>query len=236
MLAVMAFLMACAGGGTLAERFGVARDNLVAMYDSRLRPGRSYQGFISALAKRSAHLLKVIVPAFRKAVQRIAGSHWRTGPWVVLGVDGSRVECPMTESNEEAFGCAGKKKTTPQQLITIAFHVGLHLLWSWKRGDSCASERHQLRNMIEHFPDKSMILADAGFTGYEVFRALQAAGHDFVIRVGSGIRLLKKLGYRINETDQSVYLWPQEMKRSCPTSWPVTCIASVGAWRFTSTR
>ena len=128
-LAVASVLMSWASGATLHERFQASRECLIGMYDSRRRPGRSYQGFISGMVRQSAGLLAVIVPALQKAVIKMAGSHWRIGKWAPLGVDGSRVECPMTEANEKAFGCAGKKKTTPQQYLTVAFHGFFSNYW-----------------------------------------------------------------------------------------------------------
>jgi len=56
-------------------------------------------------------------------------------------------------------------------------------------------------------------LADAGFTGYDLLTMIQAAGHSFLIRVGSNVRLLLKLGYALEERDGTVYLWPDEMQK-----------------------
>lgn len=56
-------------------------------------------------------------------------------------------------------------------------------------------------------PDNSLIVADAGFVGYEFWQEVQNAGHDFVIRVGANVKLLKRLGYA-RQSDSTVYLWP----------------------------
>ncbi|MCK4659702.1 MAG: hypothetical protein KAV82_09305 [Phycisphaerae bacterium] len=44
----------------------ISKQNLVAMYDSRHRPGKTCQGFITSLVRRSATMLAVIVPARTK--------------------------------------------------------------------------------------------------------------------------------------------------------------------------
>jgi len=51
-------------------------------------------------------------------------------------------------------------------------------------------------------------VADAGYTGYDMLKAIQAAGGEFLIRVGSGVKLLRKLGYAVKEYEDVVYLWP----------------------------
>lgn len=61
--------------------------------------------------------------------------------------------------------------------------------------------------MILSLPLGSLVAADAGFVGYEYWKALLDAGHDFVIRVGANVKLLKNLGYARLHNDL-VYLWP----------------------------
>src|SRR5208337_3030973 len=54
----------------------------------------------------------------------------------------------------------------------------------------------------------SLIAADAGFVGYEYLSAIHQSGRSLLIRVGSNVRLLKKLGY-FKESGNTVYLWPR---------------------------
>jgi hypothetical protein len=145
-----------------------------------------------------------------------------------MGVDGSRVECPRTAANEAAFGCAGKDKTTPQQLVTAVFHVATGLVWAWRRGRGDAAERSHLRQMIGELPERTLLLADAGFTGYDLLALLEAAGHDFIVRVGSGIHLLRKLGYAVEEHGDIVYLWPQACRNRPPLVLRLVRVRSAG--------
>ncbi|QOJ15726.1 MAG: hypothetical protein HRU75_14220 [Planctomycetia bacterium] len=67
----------------------------------------------------------------------------------MLGVDGSRVNCPRTRANEQAFGCAGKQRTAPQQLLVTLYHVASNLPLARAartRGDG--SERDLLLSML----------------------------------------------------------------------------------------
>jgi len=208
LLATCAILMSWLPGRALKDSFMAAREALVAMYDSRRRPGDSCEGFLAALAKSSKEMLATVVLTLQNKTQDLAGNQWRWEGWVVMGVDGSRVECPMTKANELAMGCAGKDKTTPQLFLTTLFHVGTGLPWCWKRGGGKESERNHLRQMIGQLPPRTLLLADAGFTGYELLRSLKQAGHDFIVRVGHNVTLLRKLGYCVQENKGIVYLWP----------------------------
>jgi hypothetical protein len=61
--------------------------------------------------------------------------------------------------------------------------------------------------MLESLPQQALIVADAGFVGYDLARAILDSGRQLLIRVGSNIRLLRHLGCA-RETSSTVYLWP----------------------------
>jgi hypothetical protein len=63
--------------------------------------------------------------------------------------------------------------------------------------------------MLGEMPENSLITADAGFVGYDFWRTILAAGHNFVIRVGGNVRLIKNLGY-VRQHQHTVYLWPDK--------------------------
>ncbi len=117
---------------------------------------------------------------------------------------------------------AGRKRSTirtkshydpqsvgPQMWLTMIWHIGLNLPWCWKTGPSYASERgHELELLAEQeFPKNTLFCGDAGFTGYDFWRKIQAHGHHFLVRVGANVRLLKRLGY-VRERRGIVYCWP----------------------------
>ena len=216
LLVMMGLLMAWQGAAVLGDAFEACWVAVADMYPTRRRAGHTYEGFIQALVKHSCRLLAVVQPALRQAVRAVAGTCWQIEGWTVMSVDGSRFECPRTKANEAAFGCAGKAKTTPQQFITTLLHVGTGLLWDWRRGGGKEAERTHLRAMLGGLPAAALLVADAGFTGYELLRALLAGGHSFVIRVGSNVRLLKKLGFAVRERAGLVYLWPQAQRAQPP--------------------
>lgn len=216
LLVMVAVMMAWHSATTLREAFAASRENVVAMYATRRRPGKHLEGFLKTLQKHSDKLLAVVTAALRSSLCRLAGQHWRWRDWVVLGVDGSRINCPRTVANEAALGCAGRRKTGPQLQLTTLYHLATGLPWSWRRGSGKTAERSQLREMIRELPERTLLLADAGFTGYDLMRELLRAGHSFVIRAGRNLTLLRKLGYAIESDGDTVYLWPLNRRNRPP--------------------
>ncbi len=146
--------------------------------------------------------------------------------YLALGVDGKRIDVPRTLANERAFGkmtcrthrrtrrrqAARKKAAAPRIWLTTLWHLGTGLPWSWTRGASDSSERHHMLDMLGWLPERSLLTADAGFVGYQFWQSLLDAGHDFLIRVGANVTLLKQLGY-FRERAGRVYLWPDKHAR-----------------------
>jgi hypothetical protein len=191
--------------------------------DVRQRSGKTYEGFMAALRRRSASLLATIIAELRRSTILVGARDWLVDGWVPIAADGSRFECPRTAANEEAFGCAAKAKTTPQLFITTLYHAVLGMPWAWRYGGKKSSERGHLREMIGSLPERTLLLADAGFTGYELLKSLTASGAGFTIRVGANVRLLKKLGYAYREHDGIVYLWPQDKRDQAPMVLRLVC-------------
>lgn len=208
MLLIAAVLISWSKRSALADAFDDARQCVVAMYLSRRRPGETAKGFFKALRCSHARLVTLLTKHLQsQTIQRAAG-RWRTGRWVAMAADGSRVECPRTVANEEAFGCAGRKKTTPQQQLTMIYHVVTGLMWDFCRGAGKEPERTHLRDMLPSLPKATLLLMDAGFTGYDLLQEIQSAGHDFIVRVGANVTLLTGLDYDVETDGSVVWLWP----------------------------
>jgi len=110
-------------------------------------------------------------------------------------------------TKRQSAAAIAKKINSPQIWLTLFWHVGTGLPYSWRTGPSDSSERQHLEEMLSELPENTLIAADAGFVGYDFWSAVMAAGHSFVIRAGANVRLLKRLGY-VRERDNTVYLWP----------------------------
>lgn len=107
----------------------------------------------------------------------------------------------------------------PQIWLTLIWHVGLRLPWCWKVGPSYASERGHVLQLLQEqkFPEQSLFCGDAGFVGFHFWQAILDQGHQFLIRIGGNVRLLRKLGY-VRESNGIVYCWPDaaRKKRQAP--------------------
>ena len=211
LLAMVAIFMAWGSGRTLIDRLAQAREAVVGIYRTRRRPGGTPEGFSKALARHSAGILEVLANYWRCCVRRLAASCWEESGWVLFGADGTCVDCPRTAANEKGFGVSGRNRSGPQQRLTCLFHVASGLLWSWTRGGIRGEgERGHLRRMLHLLPPGSMVMADAGFHGYDLLQLILGQGGSFLIRVGSNVTLLRKLGYAVKEHRNTVYLWPLE--------------------------
>ena len=197
----------------LTQRFCEARQIAEALYPSDKPLPASYQGFFKQLCKAGVGMLHSVLVTLRDQARSYVGRHWSVHNWIPLGVDGSRIEAPRTESNEEAMGRAGRSKTGLQLWVTILSHLPTGLLWDWRQGPGTASERGHLAQMRAALPDRAWVVGDAGFMSYEVMRAMDQAGQSFLIRCGGNYALLLDeepvhLKLEQNRNGTPVYLWP----------------------------
>jgi hypothetical protein len=119
----------------------------------------------------------------------------------------------------EVPGSAGAKETrvraagTPQLWVTAVLHLGLGVLWSWRLGTGNASEREHLRLLVETLPGGALLVADAGYVGYHLLAALQAAGLSFLVRLSSRAPLYVPDKSTLKKYCEGVvYYWPQKMQ------------------------
>jgi hypothetical protein len=203
----MAMLMAWGAEQTLQARFEEARETARSLFP-KWPLGKSYTGWYEAQAKWLTPLRPALGQRLRQQLRTKAGRHWQREGWCAFAADGSRVECPRTAANENELKCAGKKRTGPQLFVTTLLHMGTGVPWDFRIGPGTASERRHLEEMLADLPPRSLLVADAGFTGYEFYRRIAAARQSFLLRVGSNVRLLRELGYFEREGRDTVYLWP----------------------------
>lgn len=200
---------------TLCDRFAASGDLLKSLFP-KWRLGTDYQGWCDAQLTYISAIQPALAKRLRGQMWQFAGKHWLREGWCAFAADGSRVECPRTEANKKGLGCAGRKKTGPQLFLTTLWHMGTGLPWDYRIGPGTASERHHLKEMLTDLPAKSLVVADAGFTGYELLRSIDEAGHSFLVRVGSNVHLLTELGYVEWQGPATVYLWPEEQHNKRP--------------------
>lgn len=235
-LVVLAVLWVWSDKATLTAAFQHAGHLALSMFGTVAL--RSYHGLSNALVTWTPTLLPLIQQELHGLMQKVGGDYWRIDGWLPLAVDGSRITTPRTKSNEKDFsaphfGQSGtargrrrwknkkrrskplSERVKPQIWLTLLWHMGLCMPWTWRTGPSTASEREHFSEMLTTlvFPKKTLFCADAGFVGYELWKTLQDAGHHFLIRVGANVRLLTNLGYA-RESQGVVYLWPGKAVRT----------------------
>jgi hypothetical protein len=174
-------------GDSQAERFETARAFCVVCLPKRKRPGKTLPGFHKALLKLPLPVLGALAAAVR---QRLA-SLLELGEdgFVVLGCDGSRLECPRSDILERRLGQAGKPHSAPTVWVTALVHLRLGVLWSWRVGQGTASERGHLAQLLPTLPPAALLVADAGFHGFQLAQAILAANASFLIRMSSKVSL-----------------------------------------------
>lgn len=197
----------------------------------------TFQAMVRALVTYGPKLIPCVWARLQTLMEQVAPQFYRIGKWLPLAVDGSRFTTPRTKSNEQAFAAKkygsgkmaksrakwknkrkrSKKLSTPvkpQIWLTLIWHMGLKLPWCWKSGPSNSSERDHVVELIksQKFPANTLFCGDAGFTGYEFWKAILDQGHHFLVRVGGNIRLLKNLGHT-RKGDGVVCLWPNDVAR-----------------------
>jgi hypothetical protein len=161
-LVVLAVLWVWSDNGTLTGAFRHAKQLAMSML-GKVALG-SYQGLSNALVRWTPTLLPLIQQRLHALMEQIGGKHWRIGGWLPLAVDGSRTTTPRTKGNEASFSAAhygqGRKarsrrkwknkkrrskplaeRVKPQIWITLIWHMGLCMPWTWKTGPSTSSER-----------------------------------------------------------------------------------------------
>jgi hypothetical protein len=70
--------------------------------------------------------------------------------------------------------------------------------------------------MLSLLPPGALLVADAGFVGYDLLSGILSSGRSFLVRVGSNVHLLKELGWAKRYGEDTVFLWPQKHHPSAP--------------------
>jgi uncharacterized Zn finger protein (UPF0148 family) len=232
-----ALLWAWSDENTITGRFSSARRICIKILgrmaggQSRKVPACTYQAFMKMLRKWTAHFVPEVSSLFRKRMVQTFGSQLNMDGYFPCAVDGTRLELPRTEANEKRYSAIPKKKSQrskgakrrwdqeraeksrrkkasiPQMWLTTLWQMTVGLPWDWRTGPCNSSERAHALEMIPHLPENALVVADAGFVGYDFWKAIRENDRHFVIRVAGNVRLLRKLCY-VKEHQGIVYVWP----------------------------
>jgi hypothetical protein len=199
-------------GDSQEERFASARAAFVAAHPKLRRPGQTLTGFLVAVARVPLIVFRTLVQGVRQRLAHELVEGARINGLLPVACDGTRLECPRSEQLQQRLGQAGKPDSAPMMYLTTLVLLPLGLPWSWTWGKGTASEHDHLRRLLPTLPEKSLLVADAFFAGYELFRDIMKA-HSFLIRMSSRIYL-----YTLEERplerfrEGIVYYWPENMR------------------------
>jgi hypothetical protein len=156
-------------------------------------------------------VLRALAAAIRGRVATIFGERWKVGNFVPLGCDGTRQACPRTAELEQRLGTFGKEGSPPMIWNTSVVHLtlGFPLCWRLGKGGK-ASERSHLIFMLRWLPAAALIVADAGYVGYEVTATMILANVSFLIRMSSNATFYSEANEALEEFREGiVYYWPK---------------------------
>jgi hypothetical protein len=200
-------------GDSQAERFETAKGFTSVCLSKRRRPGSCVQGFQSALAKLPVRVLRVIATGVRRQLLRLVDLSMEG--FCVFGCDGSSMETPCVEELEKRLDPRLKKNARSQVWVTALVHLRTGLLWSWRLGLGYNRERAHLRTLLGTLPKAALIVADAGFNGYDLARSITQSDASFLIRMSGKDRLYVTSPVAIEKfRDGEVLLWTQKAQKA----------------------
>lgn len=187
----------------------------------------TYQGFMGALANYIHIFIPLLILQLQRRMKEVGGEFYEIAGFVAIGFDGSRNSAARTESNEAELCCptygeskkskGAKKKTNPappqpQAWITLMWHMSLRLPWDWRLGPSHSSERGHVQDMLAEgeFPENTLFCGDAGFVGFDFWRSILEKDCDFLVRVGSHVKLISQNMNWKYKRDGLVLCWPKD--------------------------
>ncbi|MGW8257100.1 MAG: transposase [Thermoguttaceae bacterium] len=204
-------LMTYCCGDSLPEKFEAARGFYVVCCPKRKRPGEWFSGFEKALAKLPMPVLRALATGIRQRVETMFADRWKVGNFIPFGCDGTRQACPRTEELERRLGTFGKEGSPPMIWNTSIVHLTLGFPWCWRLGKGGkASERSHLMHMLRWLPSCALLVADAGYVGYDVVAKMILAKVFFLIRMSSHATFYTESTEPLTKFREGiVYYWPK---------------------------
>lgn len=214
-LVYILLMMSWCCGDSLPEQFETARGFYVVCCAKRKRPGKTFSGFERAVARLPMPVLRGLAAALRERIVLVFGARLFYQGFIPLGCDGTRQETPRTEELEKRLGTFGKPGSAPMIWNTSIVHLLLGIPFCWRLGlGGKASERSHLVQMLSLLPKMALIVADAGYVGFDLIRQLIEKNIFFLIRMSSSATFYTE-EMKPLETfeDGLVYYWPKSAQK-----------------------
>jgi hypothetical protein len=120
------------------------------------------------------------------ATEAGSGSFYRA--WRLVAVDGTTFDLPDTAANAGFFGRPGSprgagKGAFPQVRVAGLGECGTHAIFAAALGPLAVHETELARRLFGRLRAGMLLIADRGFTGFDLWRAAAATGADLLWRV-----------------------------------------------------
>jgi Transposase DDE domain len=202
--------MAFCAGDSQEERFVTARAAYVAGHQKLRRPGATLIGFGMALVKLPLVVFRALAAGVRQQIDKHFVASLRINGWLPMACDGTRQECPRAEQLQRRLGQAGKPESAPMVYLTALVLLPLGVPWAWRWGKGTASEHDHLRQLLPTLPEQTLLVGDAFYAGYQLFRDMVRARASFLIRMSSRLYLYTLEEKPLQRFRESVvYYWPE---------------------------
>jgi hypothetical protein len=206
----VSLLMVWCKGDSEGERFLEARNLYVSDHNHEKRPGQTCGGFHQALRRVPMPVFRALAAGVRKRI----GERWfdelRIGGWLPMGCDGTRLECVRSEALERCMGQCGKDDSAPMMYVTALALLPLGLPWAWRLDKGTGSELTHLQQMLPTLPEKTLLVADAFYVGFDLYNAILKAEAAFLVRMSSRVELYSESNVPLNRFREGwVHYWPK---------------------------
>jgi len=203
-------LMTWVKGDSEQERFLHARNFFLSKHRREKRPGTTWEGFQQALRRLPIPVFRALAEGLRQQI----GERWinglRIGGWLPIGCDGSRLECPRSQQLEKRLGQAGKDDSAPMVYVTALALLPLGLLWAWRLDKGTGNELQHLTQMLPTLPEKTLLVADAFYLSYELYRSILKVKAAFLMRMSSRAHLYSESNVPLERFREGwIHYWPE---------------------------
>ena len=132
---------------------------------------------------------------FRRTAVPLAepeSEHGWLGGRRVMAIDGTTVDVPDSPVNDTYFGRAGVSKgersAFPMARLVAVAECGTHAMVDAEIGPYTTSEVALSRMLVDRFTPGTLVIADRGFYGYDLWTAAASTGADLLWRVKKNLK------------------------------------------------
>lgn len=168
------------------EVLHIVIEGLRRIYGDQVRDVAVTKGAISIARARVGP--EVFESLYRSQVLPCAPSEmkgcWYRG-WRVVGLDGSTMEMPDEMANAAYYGYPGASRGAaafPRLRFCALVECGTHVLFGARMAPYKTSEPALARQVLQDTTDDMIVIADRGFTGYNLWHQAQANGAKLLFR------------------------------------------------------